>query len=518
MASNIGLGAVGFLAGLTQAIERINERNRQEKLQLLQLGQASGRYQIAPVEPGQLQGAGVFQRLAGGSPYQSIGGQPVVPLGSGGAVTLQKLPTLGELPAQQLEALGFGANIDDATRNILAHIPFTAQTAQEFSRAALATRKEEATAKRVELSDRRKQRRALQAELAKITPETPEQQQRVMAARVLLGSVDESDVEAFERAMALAQDAATPTLVSVATPEGTFLQTPKDARKIRAEEAKEQQSQARLQLAEAREQRATTIAEGNLRVAQANLAIRREEARRPNTVDLAVRAAKGDKDAAAALAILKPSEGLSIETDDQGRITKVTTGGAGKLPASAISGAVEATTAAKNTIGILGDLRKIIEQNPDAVSTRGKVSLELANLGANIATFAKPQDEKTKKDLERLKNPTTSDVSSAEFLGQLLIYQLALINSQDGRVSDADYAASARALGINKTLASAQDILPRLEQFEKITRAKFEDAALILKQKNLPVPDLPQRTGPIVDQALEDLRKLGLIPAAPAAQ
>jgi hypothetical protein len=491
---NIGAGAVGFVAGLVQALERINQQNRQEQLQLLQLGQSSGRFELAPAA--NLQAAPFLQRLIGGSPYQAQGGQPVVPFGSGGgAVTLRPRPTIGELSPQQLSAFGFGETIDEGTRQVLSSIPFTAETAQEFSRIALANKREDAILKRTEIADRRKMRRGLQAELAKIKPETPEQRQRLEAARILLGSADETDSTAFEDAMRIAQQAATPELIPIQTPEGTFLETPKEARKIRADEEK-------AKLSAEREERMTKISEANLAVSRAGLALRREEARRPNTVDLALRAARGDKEAAAAVEILKP--GLSIETNADGRIKSVTMGG--KFPQVAVNDAVRVTTAVKDTFTLTNELRSIIEKNPGAIGLKGRINLELSNLGANLAGTITAQDDATRTRLSRLKNPT-ADISTAEYLSELLIYSIARQNDPNGRVAESDYASAARALGTGKRLASAQDVLPRLDAIEKLSRAKYEDAALVLRQKGLDVPALPANRR---NQAEEDLKNLGI--------
>lgn len=95
MPNAVPLGILGFVAGLTQAIEKLNQRNRDENLRLLEAQQRSGNYELAPAAPHELRPAGFWQRLMGGTPYLPTSeGQPVIPYGSnvGQAVTLKAVP------------------------------------------------------------------------------------------------------------------------------------------------------------------------------------------------------------------------------------------------------------------------------------------------------------------------------------------------------------------------------------------------------------------------------------------
>jgi hypothetical protein len=91
-----GAGALGFIAGLTQALDRKNQRNREDQKDFFQLAEKSGRYDIVPVEPGELRPAGFFQTLLTGNPYrQPAGGPPVLPMGqSGGGMALKERDTV----------------------------------------------------------------------------------------------------------------------------------------------------------------------------------------------------------------------------------------------------------------------------------------------------------------------------------------------------------------------------------------------------------------------------------------
>ena len=212
---------------------------------------------------------------------------------------------------------------------------------------------------------------------------------------------------------------------------------------------------------------------------------------RPTQTDLALRAAKGDKEAAAALELLKPQSGMDIQFDKDGKLLSIQTGGkGGKLPTATITQAMGTATTAKQSLDVVNTLRQIIETDPAAVSATGRVNLTVANLGRTLAESITPGDDATASKLEQLK---TANVSSAEFLGQLLAFQVALLANPDGRISDADVKNAQKALGLGKKISSAADILPRLDQYETLLRARHEDAVAILGQSGQTVPPLPSK-------------------------
>jgi hypothetical protein len=89
-ASDFGIGGLGFIAGLTQALDRARQRREEQQLALMQLMEKSGRFEMSPVMGGDLQPTNVLSRLFGGPQYQSVSGQPVVPFGGAGLTLKQR--------------------------------------------------------------------------------------------------------------------------------------------------------------------------------------------------------------------------------------------------------------------------------------------------------------------------------------------------------------------------------------------------------------------------------------------
>jgi hypothetical protein len=149
-----------------------------------------------------------------------------------------------------------------------------------------------------------------------------------------------------------------------------------------------------------------------------------------------------------------------------------------------------------NLLAMLGEVRALLQADPTAPGVMGRARV----LWENAKVTLSPKSDKDTM-VAALKAVDTANVSAIDLYKVLLTAQVALLNNPDGRISNSDWTAAAQALGFDKVLgvtipiptgtgiypwkvgvpiSTAADILPRLDVLEKMTRAKREDAGVLI--------------------------------------
>lgn len=116
-------------------------------------------------------------------------------------------------------------------------------------------------------------------------------------------------------------------------------------------------------------------------------------------------------------------------------------------------------------VGLLGDLRGLVfgaGQQSDAFGQllKGQANAVVDQLGQSGGTVS-------------VSNFFDPKLSKSELLGNILTYQLAFINSPDGRVSNDDFKIAKQSLGIDKLLTGAGDISAKVDALEEVVRRRM---------------------------------------------
>ena len=106
-----GQGLLGFLSGLTDALQKINAQNRAEGRADLQAGVAGGGFRRVPVAPEDRQPTNFLSQLFGQDFRPTAEGQPVIGTRGGGAVTLEPVKTFADLSPDQASTFGLTPDV-----------------------------------------------------------------------------------------------------------------------------------------------------------------------------------------------------------------------------------------------------------------------------------------------------------------------------------------------------------------------------------------------------------------------
>lgn len=120
-------------------------------------------------------------------------------------------------------------------------------------------------------------------------------------------------------------------------------------------------------------------------------------------------------------------------------------------------------------VGLVGDLRGLVfgaGQQSDAFAQllKGQANAVVDQLGqsggtVNVSNFFDPK------------------LSKSELLGNILTYQLAFINSPDGRVSNDDFKVAKQSLSIDKLLTGSGDISSKVDALEEVVHRRMAIAS-----------------------------------------
>ena len=475
-------------------------------MKLLQMGQQSGRYELAPMGEGEAQvSPSLWQRLAGGSPYAAQGGFPVLPFG-GGAIGLKKIPTLGEsllgggagvapampgaaTPATSPPTPGGGTapgvedfDSDPITATILSRMPDTPE-----NRLAFAKYRETLTKDRALKTQRLFDRKQKAVEAARsFVPQTPEDQalQRQVIQEIH-GARSEHAISQAELKLPLD----TPVEVMVG---GKPMMLP------RKEAAPILQKQAEDKVPKTIDHALLKYFNNDpTKALEAKDAITHH----PTLVDLAMKAAHGtpeeQADAKETLKYAKPRDGFAIEFGPDGNIVTLSTGEAtegfaGRIPNTVIAAATLTMTATTQALKMYDEVELILRENPTAAGFSGRTQVAVTNLANNILNTVQPktaQDRLVADEMAGLKN---ADASKLDYLLTALYFRQAIINNNgDSRISDNDFKAAQAMYG--GKYGTAQDILPRIKIARDVTMS-FRQAAR--NQLNIKETDPFERPGP----------------------